>query len=110
MTKRTALILFFIAVGIVLLSGFAAIMLTRNENVSQNTQHTSMVSAIENTPYLLKEYQGKIALYTSSNSKPEEVYEIYLNILPEYDQKRLKEGIPVSDQAQLKTYLEEFDS
>lgn len=60
--------------------------------------------------YLLKDYQGKIALYTEGAKTPQKVYDVYLTNLPELDQQNLKEGIPVLDQKHLEKLLEDFDS
>lgn len=110
MTKKNAIILFFAALAAVILSCTAAIWLVRNHSASTEPETAVSQSAVQSSPYLLKEYQGKIALYVPSDPFPREIYDIYLSVLPHMDQERLREGIPVSDQKQLKTYLEEFDS
>lgn len=60
--------------------------------------------------YLLKEYEGRIALYEPPFEVPEEVYSIYVDTLPPADQERLSSGIPIDTPAQLEDYLEDFDS
>lgn len=72
--------------------------------------------AVENPPsiaescYLLKEYQGKIALYQPPFEVPEEVYDIYVDTLPSLDQERLSSGIQIDNPNELKDYLDDFDS
>lgn len=60
--------------------------------------------------YLLREYEGKIALYVLPSDTPEEIYDIYVSLLPETDIARLQKGIPADTRAEAEAYLADFDS
>lgn len=60
--------------------------------------------------FVLRSYEGKIAVFRPDDSKPLEVLDIYVTHLPDLDIERLEAGIPVRDQDELLRYLEDFDS
>ncbi len=70
----------------------------------------SQRSGGEDYAYLLRETDGKIGLYLPGEEEPRQVLDIFTYTLPDYDQQRLEEGIPVADEEDLQKYLEEFDS
>lgn len=67
------------------------------------------VSTIE-YQYILKEYDGKIAVFYPHKEEPSRVLNIYTQNLPEDDIKRLKNGIDVTNLEQLEQYIADFDS
>lgn len=58
---------------------------------------------------VLKEYNGKVALYNSNNTTPVSVYDIYIDSLPENDRKSLKEGIKIESDNHLDKILQDYD-
>ncbi len=64
----------------------------------------------EEYEYLLKDHQGKLAVYFYGEVQPREVFEVYISTLPEYDQKQLGEGVPVKDYEELLIRLEDYSS
>ncbi len=60
--------------------------------------------------YILKEYEGKIAVFNYEDLSAEKVYDIYVSTLPEADRLSLKEGIKIKDDNELLKYIEDFDS
>lgn len=60
--------------------------------------------------FILRSYEGKIAVFRPDEVEPLEVLDIYVNHLPDLDIQRLEEGIPVTDQDELLRYLADFDS
>lgn len=87
-----------------------AILITLLILLPQNKSTDAKNSGIPKYTYLLKDYEGKVAVFQPDNTTPEKILDIYLNTLPEYDQNRLREGIPVHDQSELERYIEDFDS
>lgn len=59
---------------------------------------------------ILKEYNGKVALYDSNNTTPVSVYNIYIDSLPQNDQKSLKEGIKIESDNHLDKILQDYDN
>ena len=80
----------------------------QEEESLQMTEERSKLN--ENYDYLLKEYEGKLAVYYYGASKPQEVFEVYISTLPEYDQKQLSRGLPVKDYEELLIRLEDYSS
>ena len=63
----------------------------------------------ENGTYILKSYEGKIALFTNDSSEPLKVYEVYIRNLPEQDIKELQNGIKAENEEELSRLLEDFE-
>ena len=60
------------------------------------------------TMYTVREYGGKIAVFTQDEPDPIAVYEVYVHLLPENDIELLRKGIPVDDDYTLLKTLENF--
>lgn len=60
--------------------------------------------------FTISEYDGKIAVFSSENEQPLEVFERKIKDLPADDQKRLQEGITVLDKSQLQELIEDYTS
>lgn len=73
----------------------------KNDTVAVTTQK-------EKETYILKDYNGKIALYKNSNNTPDEVFDIFTDSLPESDAKSLKQGITASTEQELQKLIENY--
>ena len=60
--------------------------------------------------YVVKDSCGKIAVFRSGESAPLTVTRTRTESLPKSDAKRVKEGIEVTDETELKRVLEDFCS
>ena len=58
--------------------------------------------------YILRDYNGHAALFEETFFDDPAATEIYTVLLPEEDAELLREGIPISDQNQLQTLLEDL--
>ena len=58
--------------------------------------------------YIVKEYGGKLAVFTQDESEPIAVYEVYVHLLPENDIEILRKGIPVDNDYTLLKTLENY--
>ena len=58
--------------------------------------------------FLLGIHEGKIALWKDNQKKPMKVFPYQASILPEEDQKRLKEGIHVDSLNELYKLVEDY--
>lgn len=72
-----------------------------NDSVAVTTQE-------EKDTYILRDYNGKIALYKNSNNTPDEVFDIFTDSLPESDAKSLKRGITASTEQELQKLIESY--
>ena len=60
--------------------------------------------------YVVGEWEGRLAVYSEGRQTPDQVYDVYISTLPEEEQKRLEEGIPVSTEKELASLLEDYTS
>lgn len=58
--------------------------------------------------FLLGIQDGRIALWKDGQAQPVEIFPIPANMLPEADQKALKEGITIENSSELNRILEDF--
>ena len=58
--------------------------------------------------YVVKEYGGKLAVFTQDETQPIAVYDVYIHLLPENDIELLRKGIAVDDDYTLMKTLENF--
>ena len=61
--------------------------------------------------YVLREWNGQLAVFRKGSTHPEMVYEdVAVAALPVQEQERLKQGIEVSDRSALNRLLEDYTS
>ncbi|MDR2932944.1 MAG: hypothetical protein LBV27_07535 [Oscillospiraceae bacterium] len=60
--------------------------------------------------YLLKEYEGRIAVFVPGKDEPEIIFDTFVKFLPDYDRIQMKNGIPVKDYATLSAIVEDYIS
>ncbi len=96
--------LFVIIVGCIL---FSLINTTREPAQIEVEKNQSAVD--KGYKYLVKEVGGKINVFETGKNQPIEILDKPTNILPEYDQKLLKEGIYLENIEQLDRLLEDYD-
>lgn len=61
--------------------------------------------------YTVRDKGGRVAVYAADpagGEREQAVYDIYVNLLPEQDVLRLRQGIPVADEAALQRLLEDL--
>ena len=102
--KHTKLILFS-ALCICVLAG---LFMSLNQDIENDV--------IENpyTPhkdyYTVMEYQGKIAVFKNTDTIPLDVYDTYIEYLPEHDRQILMEGIRADSPGELQKIIEDYTS
>lgn len=65
---------------------------------------------VQTPRYVLKGYQGKLAVFIGNKTEPELQFEVYLHHLPDVDRMQLEEGIAVDDYQELLRLIEDFTS
>lgn len=80
-----------------------------NDISSLEKTNKPVVTEKELQQYILKDYNGRIALFVSENETPIEVFEIFTTSLPQQDAALIKKGIHVTTE-ELKNILEEYTS
>lgn len=64
----------------------------------------------EASPYLLKEFDKRVAVFARDENEPLFVSEVYVSELPKADRRLLKSGIPVGSKKELTRLLEDYCS
>ncbi len=60
--------------------------------------------------YTVAEYQGKIAVFKNGGSIPFEIYDSYVETLPDHDRELLKNGIRADSTDELQKIIEDYTS
>ena len=68
------------------------------------------VATVSDYPRLLKEWNGRVALFLTDGSEPQTVYEVNVLTLPEEEQRMLEMGITVNSEEELTAILENYTS
>jgi hypothetical protein len=60
--------------------------------------------------YIIKEHDGRVAVYTAGETEPEFVLDVLVRYLPDLDREQMQEGVPVKDYDELVALLEDYSS
>lgn len=60
--------------------------------------------------YVVREYEGKVAVFVGGDTQPGMVLDVYVSYLPEADRRLLETGIAVEDYPKLVRLLEDYAS
>lgn len=75
------------------------------------TGEHEVASTTAPTPYAyVGEWEGRLAVFRTKSTAPEEVYDVFLASLPPAEQQALADGIPVYDEVELQGLLEDYTS
>ena len=61
-----------------------------------------------NSQYIMRDYNGRIAVFRNGESSPEEVFDIFTSSLPKEEYERLMSGISVKDDSELQKLIEAY--
>ena len=79
-------------------------------NSPKNNATSPDLELKSNLTYVVKEYNGNVAVFVSGKDLPFRITDVSLDELPSGDQKLLKTGIIVSTQEELNSILEDYCS
>ena len=68
------------------------------------------ITSIAEPEYLLRAYEGKLAVFTKDLVTPDLVFDVYVRTLPETDQEQLQRGIWVASYDKLTELVEDYIS
>ena len=105
----------FIAIAFILfmLAAVAATFCSCERSDSAAAENVTQPATEQTTKYrtyVVREYDGVVAVFYSDSSKPIKVTQRYVKALPEKDRANLKEGIQVNDKEELRKLLEDLCS
>ena len=96
--------------GIILL--FAVAIATVTICISAVTKPTfaqNNSSEIQNTKYVLGEFNGNLAIYQANSDTPLEVLDVQISSLPERDIERIKNGITADTLSEIILIAEDYE-
>ena len=91
----------------VLVSFVSIPVMNQNSKASQKVEPETPSTSLS---YIVKDFNGNIAVFEDGSSAPFKVTEVCTNTLPKVDQEKLAEGIIVHSQVELNTLLEDLCS
>lgn len=103
-----------IIIGLTSFSLFLINKKSKLNNVETNSKPEKTKEKNENNneegyKYVVKEMEGKIAVFENGKNSPIETLEKEVEYLPEYDKKILKDGIYVENPQELNKVLEDYE-
>ena len=75
----------------------------------RNAQKAADPERADGFAYMVKEYDGMVAVFRGGSNLPDEILDCPLDSLPPEEIQRVKEGIPVSSEQELQKLIEAFD-
>lgn len=98
---------------IILFSAFcfcviAGLFMVLNRDIENNVIENPYTP--QNDYYIVTEYQGKIAVFKNTDTIPLDVYNIYIEYLPDHDRRLLAEGIRADSPGELQKIIEDYTS
>ena len=105
MKKKHTKIILFSALCICVIAGLFMVLNRDIENNIIENPYTPI-----NDYYTVTEYQGKIAVFKNTDTIPLEVYDTYIEYLPEHDRLLLKDGIRANSLGELQKIIEDYTS
>jgi hypothetical protein len=90
---------------------FFIVFLIKNYESGNNMHTTEPTASAKNLDeYVLKEYNGSIAVFYSGSKSPIEVFDVDVFSLPEEDQQMLSQGITAATAQELQSLIEDYTS
>ena len=78
-----------------------------SEDFSESTTETESQTETQKTEYLVKNYEGKIGIFTE-NGTLVRIIDVYIKTLPKADQRLLEKGFSVTDESELRAILQDY--
>lgn len=100
MFKRAAI---FISIFIIIIA--ISVSVNSHAGAKANTPSKKPVPL-----YVLKNYNGKVAVFKYNSNVPQETLSVYTNSLPLFDQKQLTTGVYAYNEQELTSLIEDYDS
>lgn len=105
MRKKHTKIILFTALCVCVIAGLFMALNRDIENDVIENPYTP-----QNDYYTVTEYQGKIAVFKNNDKIPFDVYDTYVEYLPEHDRQLLIDGIRADTPDELQKIIEDYTS
>lgn len=90
--------------------GMFIIMAAVTAFIPNSTQADNTVSVKSEPRFMVRDYNGRIAVFASGSSDPFRIYDVYTSTLPQADRTALLAGIAVEDVETLRRIIEDYTS
>lgn len=74
------------------------------------SEELSAAAEQEDYQYLIKDFNGRIAVYAKGEKAPNMVFDVYTNQLPKADEEALRDGVRVESYEALMLRIEDYIS
>lgn len=105
--KRTVVIIICTAAAFLITGAASAVV---NNKPVKNPTTTSSASSVMQNYYIVREYNGKLAVFKNSDKYPTTIYDVFVFTFPEADKELLKKGIKVTSEHDLRKLIEDYTS
>lgn len=104
-SKRLVIIVSVLFAAIAVTALVFTLFPAQNQAQAENPTDTTSEAV-----YYLKDYNGRLAVFSEGSESPFKITEVEIKTLPEYDQKTLRQGVKAHGQKELTRLLEDFCS
>lgn len=81
-----------------------------DEELVENSINVTTFQPVEEYKYLLKEFNGKLAVFENGEKAPKMIFDVSIDSLPEVDALALKNGLKIKNEQELNDRIEDFIS
>ncbi len=81
-----------------------------DEELIENSLSVKTSQPVEEYKYILKEFNGKLAVFEIDEKTPKMIFDVTIDSLPEVDALALKNGLKIKDEQELNDRIEDFIS
>lgn len=107
-TMQSAINIFLSAVALSAIIAVGSLYAGADSNSPQEALPAAETS--NETTYILREYEGKLAMFRDYSDMPGRVYDFDVSLLTDYDRELLKQGIALPSERELERLLEDLTS
>ena len=93
---------------IIVFSLILLIVFTTLFSLSIAEDKNSISETTTNIKYIVKSYEGKIAVFQNNESSPIKIVDVYIDLLPQSDRDILNNGITVSNIDEVNKMLSDY--
>lgn len=112
MTLKNAKRIYFTLLAAVTVSGFVTIC-TLGQTVHRSKVETRLAAAVEQqtlSGYVVRESGGRIVVFKNGSEKPYIYVDYDMTLLSDYDRELIFDGLYLSDDAELRQFIEDISS
>ncbi|MEG0272056.1 MAG: hypothetical protein RR639_01680 [Hydrogenoanaerobacterium sp.] len=82
----------------------------QSEAIAKSASSVPVDEADSSYEYMLKDYNGRLAVFSVGAETPDMVFDVYIKNLPDFDRTELQSGIKAKDYTALVELIEDYTS